>query len=78
MSCLVPYMNKYRILTSDARFHLNNTSKPPSEKVTYLLAFLEGKDGNTVNNFLKALREEKDNAGHATLCSLLAQKGVKL
>ena len=71
-------MNKYKILTKDERFYLNDTSKSPSDKVNYLLTFLESKGQITVNNFLRALSEEKEHSGHAELCSLLIQKGVKL
>lgn len=78
MNSLIPYMNKYRILTKDERFYLNDSSKPPSEKVTYLLSCLERKDYKTVYNFIQALKEEKEHSGHVKLCSLLEQKGVKL
>ena len=78
MSSLVPYMNKHEILTKNERFYLNDNSKSPSDKVSYLLSYLEGEDPATVNNFLRALREEKEHSGHALLCSLLVQKGVNL
>ena len=78
MSSLIPYMNKHKVLTRKERFYLNDASKCPSDKVTYLLSYLEGKDPDTVNGFVKALKEEKEHSGHALLCSLLVQKGVKL
>ena len=77
MSSLVPYMNQYKVLTKNERFYLNDTMRSPSDKVTYLLSYLEGKGPATVNGFLKALREEKEHSGHAVLCSLLVQNGVK-
>lgn len=78
MNCLLPYLNKYRILTNDDQFFLSKDSKAPSEKVNYLMTLLGSKDNNTVNNFLRALTEEKEHSGHARICSLLVQKGVKL
>lgn len=78
MNCLLPYLNKYKILTGDERFYLSDASKAPSEKVNYLLHLLEGKGSNAVDNFLRALRAEKKHSGHSMLCSLLVQKGVKL
>ena len=76
MNSLIPYMNKYKVLMKNERFHLNDPSKYPSDKVTYLLNVLDRKDDKTVNNFLKALKEEKRHPGHSKLCSLLAQKGI--
>ena len=78
MSSLVPHMNKYKILTKNERHYLNMDSNSPSDKVTFLLSYLEGKDPATVNSFLRALREEKEHSGHVLLCSLLVQNGVKL
>ena len=78
MSSLIPYMNKHKILTRKERFYLNDDSICPSDKVTYLLSYLEGKDLGTVNNFVKALKEENEHSGHALLCSMLIQKGVEL
>ena len=42
MMLLIPYLNKYAILTPDQRFHLNSAHKPPGKKVIYLLHYLEG------------------------------------
>lgn len=78
MNSLIPYMNKYKVLMKNERFYLNDPSKYPSDKVTYLLNVLDTKDDKTVNNFLKALREEKQHPGHSKLCSLLAQRGIIL
>lgn len=78
MSSLIPYMNKHKVLTKNERFYLNDITKSPSDKVTYLLSYLEGKGPATMNGFLRALREEKEHSGHAVLCSLLVQNGVKL
>ena len=78
MVSLIPYLNKYGILTSEERFHLNNSSKSPSEKINYLLQYLEHKGEETVQKFLKALKDERDHSGHVELCRLLKQAGVKM
>ena len=78
MVSLIPYLNKYGILTSEERFYLNNSSKSPSEKVNYLLQYLERKGEETVQKFLKALKDEREHSGHVELCRLLKQAGVKL
>ena len=78
MVSLFPYLNKYGILTSEERFYLSNNSKSPSEKVNYLLQYLERKGDETVQKFLQALKEEREHSGHAELCKLLKQRGVKM
>ena len=78
MVSLIPYLNKHGILTSDERFYLNNSSKSPSEKVTFLLQYLERKGEETVQKFLQALKEEREHSGHTELCRLLKQRGVKM
>ena len=75
---LLPYLDKYKILTRDEQFYLSDTSKSLSEKVNFLLYVLVMKDSNAVDNFLRSLSAEKEHSGHSKLCSLLVQKGVKL
>lgn len=78
MVSLMPYLNKYGILTSEARYNLNSNVKTPMEKVNYLLQHLEGKCDTTVKNFLQALREASEHTGHIELCTLLRQRGVEI
>ena len=78
MVSLIPFLNKYGILTSEERFYLNNNHKSPTEKVNYLLQYLESKGEETVKNFLKALKEASEHSGHTELCRLLREKGVKI
>jgi len=78
MMSLIPYLNKYGILTSDQRHHLNSPYKAPGEKVTYLLGFLESKGEETIQKFLLALKEAKEHTGHIELCRLLNKKGVNI
>ena len=78
MVSLIPYLNKYGILTAEERHYLNNNHKSPTEKVNYLLQYLESKNEETVKNFLKALKEAREHSGHTELCRLLREKGVKI
>ena len=78
MMSLIPYLNKHGILTSEERYHLNSPHKSPSEKVNYLLEYLEGKGEATVQKFLIALKEAKEHTGHIELCKLLNEKDVKI
>lgn len=78
MVSLIPYLNKYGILTSEERFYLNNNSKSPTEKVNYLLQYLEHKGEETVQKFLQALKDEREHSGHVELCRLLKQAGAKM
>ena len=78
MVSLIPFLNKYGILTSEERFYLNNNHKSPTEKVNYLLQYLESKNEETVKDFLKALKEASEHSGHTELCRLLREKGVKI
>ena len=75
---LVPYLNKHEILTSEERFYLSSSHKSPTEKVNYLLQYLDSKGQNTVQKFLLALKDEKEHSGHAELCRLLKQNGVNM
>ena len=78
MVSLIPYLNKYGILTSHERFYLNNNHKSPTEKVNYLLQYLESKGEETVKKFLQALKEASEHSGHTELCRLLRERGVKI
>lgn len=78
MVSLIPYLNKYGILTAEERHYLNNNHKSPTEKVNYLLQYLESKGEETVKNFLKALKEAGEHSGHTELCRLLRERGVKI
>lgn len=78
MVSLVPYLNKYGILTSEERFYLNSNSKSPTEKVNYLLQYLESKGEETIKKFLQALKEASEHTGHIELCRLLRERGVEI
>jgi len=71
LDCLVPYLNRFTILTRIERSFLSNPLKSPNEKIAYLLDALEGKDANSVNNFLTALRQEKEHTGHMLLHKMI-------
>ena len=72
---LLPYMNRYGILTPEERRFLNNESN--QHRVSKLLGFLEKKNPETINNFVKAISEEPNHRGHKELCRLLKERGIK-
>ena len=78
MVSLIPYLNKYGILTQEERFYLNNNHKSPTEKVNFLLTYLESKNEETVRNFLKAIKEAREHSGHTELCRLLRERGIEI
>jgi len=78
LKCLVPYLNRYKILTKSDRFYLNNPLTSPDEKMTYLLSTLDEKSTESLHNFLRALKEEPEHTGHQELCKLIAQKGYPI
>ncbi|XP_065897157.1 uncharacterized protein [Dysidea avara] len=74
LDCLLPYLNRHKVLTRSERFCFNNSSKSQNEKIAYLLQVLDGKDSGTVLKFIRALKEETEHTGHMKLYSLLAQR----
>jgi len=68
---LVPYLNKYKILTSVERQQLLNMQATREEKVDLLIEILESKSGESKENFLKALKEAHEHTGHEDLLKIL-------
>ena len=64
LDCLVPFLNRYRILTKTDRFIVNNPLKSPNEKMTYLLDALDGKSAEGLCKLLRAVKEEPEHTGH--------------
>ena len=73
---LLPYMNQYEILTSEERHYLNDDRNQSGKRVSNLLEYLEKKNPETVNDFVKALNAEPDHDGHKELCKLLKEQGI--
>ena len=71
---LLPYMNRYGIVTPEERRFLNNESN--QQRVSKLLGYLEKKNPETINGFVKAISEEPNHKGHKQLCKLLKERGI--
>ena len=78
LDSLVPHFYKNGVLTSRERYYFNNFFKSPTEKIHYLLQYIDGKGEDTVQKFLQALKEEKKHPRHIELCRLLKQNGVNM
>jgi len=68
---LVPYLNKYKILTLVERQQLLNMQTTREEKVDLLIKILESKSGEGKENFLKALKEAHEHTGNEYLLKIL-------
>ena len=78
LDSLVPHIYKNGVLTSREWYYFNNFFKSPTEKIHYLLQYIDGKGEDTVQKFLQALKEEKIHPGHIELCRLLKQNGINM
>ena len=74
---LLPYLNKYEILTTGERQFLNDDRKQHEKRVSNLLEYLEKKNDETVDAFVRAMNEEPSHNGHKELCRLLKEEGIK-
>ena len=59
---LVPYLNRYKIFSSDETAHFINDPKEVS--VYNLINWLQGKADEGIFNFVKALNEATEHSGH--------------
>ena len=78
---LLPYLIKYRFLTTDEREHLELKSLTNVEKVQYLLSKLDSKGVTGQENFVKALYElskEEGNTGHCEIIRLFKNEGISI
>ena len=71
---LLPYMNRHKILTSEERNFLRNERN--QQRVSKLLGYLEKKNEETIDDFVRALSEERSHSGHTELCRLLKKHGI--
>ena len=75
---LMPYLNRYEVLTENERHNLNDEKNTPAVKVNLLLQYLEKKNEETINDFVRALHEANIHTGHKKLCNLLQENGVHI
>ena len=73
---LLPHMNKYEILTSEERHFLNDDRTQQQKRVSNLLEYLEKKNAETVDDFVRAIGAETSHNGHKELCQLLKKEGI--
>ena len=73
---LLPYLNKYGILNPAERQFLNDDRNQREKQVSNLLEYLEKKNEETVDDFVRAINEEPSHKGHRELCQLLKKEGI--
>ena len=73
---LLPYLNKHQILTPGERHFLNDDGKQHEKRVSNLLEYLEKKNEEAVDDFVRAISEEPNHKGHKELCQLLKKEGI--
>jgi len=75
---LMPYLNRHEILTENERHTLNDEKSTPALKVALLLGYLEKKNSENVDDFVRALHEEGTHTGHKELCKLLQDNDIHI
>jgi len=75
---LMPYLNRHEVLTENERHNLNDEKNTPAMKVNLLLEYLEKKNDENVNDFVRALHEEGTHTGHKVLCNLLQDNDIHI
>lgn len=73
---LLPYLNKHEVLNPGERHFLNDDGNQHEKRVSNLLEYLEKKNEETVDDFVRAINEEPDHKGHKELCQLLKKEGI--
>jgi len=73
LESLIPHLNTYEILTKGERNLLNIPEISSQQKVDHLLQFLEDKSDESIQNFLKALKDADEHTGHRQLLDVLNQ-----
>ena len=73
LESLIPHLNAYEILTKGERDQLNMPEISSQQKVDRLLHFLESKSDESIQNFLKALKDADEHTGHRQLLDVLNQ-----
>lgn len=74
----MPYLNRHEVLTENERHNLNDEKNTPAMKVNLLLEYLEKKNDENVNDFVRALHEEGTHTGHKVLCNLLQDNDIHI
>ena len=69
-------MNQREILTPGERHFLNDDGNQHEKRVSNLLEYLEKKNAETVDDFVRAMNKEPSHNGHKELCKLLKKQGI--
>ena len=72
LESLLPYLNKYHLLTDGENSELLNLLINEHYRVLKLLHFIAGKGPDGFQYFLKALSEEPEHKGHVELTEIFA------
>jgi len=78
ISSLYPYLNKYGILLREERQVMIIPYLIQTQKVDKLLEFMDGKSPSCQRDFLKAIKDAREHAGHEEICNLLRKKGLHI
>ena len=71
LDTLIPYLNKYQLLTQDNMYDLKNPLVPPNKRANELVYhILPSKGPRGFILFVKCLQEETQHLGHQTLANL--------
>jgi len=75
---LYPYLNKYEILIREERQVLTNQYTIETTKVDQLLEIIDSKSPSKQKDFLKAIKDASEHAGHREICKILRKKGLHI
>lgn len=68
---LIPHLNYHGVLTDEENDALLDSKVSHKERILKLLSFIEKKPSIMYHNFLQALEDDKNHAGHQVLAEML-------
>ena len=77
LEAILPYLNKYHLLTDSENDDLLNVVLSERIRVLKLIHFIEGKGPEGFQRFLTALAEEPDHLGHKELAQLFSPYHIR-
>ena len=72
-TCLIPFFNQYKIFTNDEMYDFQS-DKSDQEKTISLINYLQKKDANGVQNFIRSLHGAKEHSGHLVILKEMSSK----
>ena len=73
---LVPYLNRYHLLTEDESEQLQNNHLTENDRIMKLISLLKRKGLEGYQKFLQALEEEPEHLGHKEVLQALKTPGA--